>query len=75
MMVRILDIFFYEHEKIIYRIALAIFEIRKQKLEAAGRNFEKLMYSFKDLENDPIFLDPDHVIEIAMSFKFSRKYI
>ena len=45
----IMDIFLNEPEKILYRIALAIFKVRKNKLKDAGDSLDKIMYCFKNM--------------------------
>jgi hypothetical protein len=43
----IIDIFLNEPEKILYRVGLAIFKLREEKLLKAGSSLEKILYCFK----------------------------
>jgi hypothetical protein len=47
-----MDIFLNEPEKIMYRIGLAIFKIRIERLKSAGKSLEKIMYCFKEMSYD-----------------------
>jgi hypothetical protein len=47
-----MDIFLNEPEKILYRIALSIFETRINKLKEAKNSIEKIMYCFKNMQTD-----------------------
>jgi hypothetical protein len=57
-----------------YRIGLAIFKIRIDRLKSAGKSLEKIMYCFKEMSNDKELL-PTILIEEAFSFTFGRNLI
>lgn len=70
---RIFDIFIYENEKIIFRVALAILKFAEKIILSKVGYAEK----FNALKNPKSFLkvSPDTFIERCMKFKFSQKLI
>lgn len=69
--VRIFDCFFLEGEKIIYRIALAIFKIRENKL-LKTKSFETLMENIRNATNN---IEVEELLKTAFEFSLSRKHI
>ena len=69
--VRIFDCFFLEGEKIIYRIALAIFKIREKKL-LKTKSFETLMENIRNATNN---IEVEELLKTAFEFSLSRKHI
>lgn len=68
--VRIWDIFMIEGRKTLYRVALAMFKINeKALLQQEVEGIFSCMRSFQ--EN----INPDQLIKVALSFKFSKKLI
>ena len=72
MVVRIFDCYLLEGEKIIYRVALAIFKSKEEELLKA-KHFETLMESLKNATSD--IKNPDELLNTAFSFSFSRNHI
>ena len=70
--VRIFDCYLLEGEKIIYRIALALFKL-KAKYLLKGKSFETIMEKMKSITNE--INDPDILLETAFDFSLSRKDI
>ena len=70
--VRIFDCYLLEGEKIIYRIALALFKL-KEKYLLKGKSFETIMEKMKSITNE--INDPDILLETAFDFSLSRKDI
>ena len=70
--VRIFDCYLLEGEKIIYRIALALFKL-KEKYLLKGKSFETIMEKMKSITNE--INDPDRLLETAFDFSLSRKDI
>ena len=69
--VRIFDCFFLEGEKIIYRIALAVFKIKEQRLLKA-KSFETLMETIRNMSNN---INIDELFKTAFGFSLSKKHI
>ena len=70
--VRIFDCYLLEGEKIIYRVALALFKLKENYLLKA-KSFETLMEGMKSITNE--IKDPDKLLEIAFDFSLSREHI
>ena len=70
--VRIFDCYLLEGEKIIYRIALALFKL-KEKYLLKGKSFETIMEKMKSITNE--INNPDILLETAFDFSLSRKDI
>ena len=70
--VRIFDCYLLEGEKIIYRIALALFKLKENYL-LKGKSFESVMEKMKLLTNE--IKNPDILLETAFNFSLSRKDI
>jgi len=73
---RIMDVFFLEKWKIIYRVALAMLKLKKQRLLAA-KNFEEIFVVLKDFsEYENSTIDEDKFFKSAChDFIFSKKLI
>jgi hypothetical protein len=70
--VRIFDCYLLEGEKIIYRVALALFKL-KEKFLVNAKSFEKLMEGIKSITNE--IKDPDQLLKIGFDFSLSREHI
>lgn len=70
--VRIFDCFLLEGEKIIYRIALALFKLKENYLLKA-KSFETFMEKMKSITND--VKNPDELLATAFNFSLSREHI
>ena len=70
--VRIFDCYLLEGEKIIYRVALALFKLKENYL-MKSKSFETLMEGMKSITNE--IKDPDKLLEIAFDFSLSREHI
>ena len=70
--VRIFDCFLLEGEKIIYRVALALFKLKEKSLLKA-KSFETLMEKMKSLTKE--IKSPDILLETAFRFSLSREHI
>lgn len=70
--VRIFDCYLLEGEKIIYRIALALFKLNENYLIKA-KNFESLMEKLKQITNE--VKNPDKLLETGFGFSLSREHI
>ena len=67
--VRIFDCFLLEGEKIIYRVALALFKL-KEKSIIKKKNFEDVMEILKSINNET--KNPDLLLQTAFGFSLSR---
>ena len=70
--VRIFDCFLLEGEKIIYRVALALFKLKENSLLKA-KSFETLMEKMKTLTKE--IKSPDILLETVFRFSLSREHI
>ena len=70
---RILDIFFSEGYKIIYRVGLAILKLKEKKFIKKPQ-IDEILMEVKDF-SDPIYGNEDFFIKTALGFKFSKKDI
>ena len=70
--VRIFDCFLLEGEKIIYRVALALFKLKEKSLLKA-KSFETIMEKMKTLTKE--IKSPDILLETAFRFSLSREHI
>ena len=70
--VRIFDCYLLEGEKIIYRIALALFKI-KENILIKAKSFETVMEIMKSINKE--ITDADKLLEIGFNFSFSRENI
>jgi len=68
--IRVWDIFFIEGPKILYRTALALLKMAEKKLIKS--DIEGLFSNLRNVQNE---LNPDKMVQEALSFKFSSKLI
>jgi len=67
--VRIFDCFLLEGEKIIYRVALALFKLKEKNI-IKKKNFEDVMEILKSINNET--KNPDLLLQTAFGFSLSR---
>ena len=71
LVLRILDMFFAEGNKILYRAGLAILKL-KEDILLAKKSDDAFIMELRNFKSDA-FQDDDFFIKTCLSFKFSRK--
>jgi hypothetical protein len=68
-MVRIVDIFLLEGQKVLYKVAIAILKLNEDKILNA-KHLEDIMNVFKNLD-----VNADKLFEISLSLKINSKML
>lgn len=71
---RVLDVFFLEERKILYRVGLAVMKLKSPVILAKSSGFEEIMMDLKRFDGEK-WRDPDLLMKTAVSFKFSGKWL
>ena len=71
--VRIMDVFLYEKQKILYRISLGILKVMERDL-LSKNGMERIMPQLKNFSG-PVWLDEDTFFKLAFSISLTRKEI
>ena len=69
---RVFDVFLLEGYKIVYRVALALIKINKEKFLKKGVEDEYLYHLFKNKFDE---IDPELLLETAFNLRFSKEDI
>ena len=71
---RLLDVFFLEERKILYRVGLAVMKLKSHVILEKSSGFEEIMMELKNFDGK-LWQDPDLLMKTAVSFKFSGKWL